>query len=53
MEFIMNYPKLQNLKRWMLGTKDAHGLYSQFGFTSPQHPDWLMEKTDLDIYNKN
>ncbi len=53
MEFIMNYPKLQNLKRWMLGTKDAHGLYSQFGFTSPQHPDWLMEKTNLDIYNKN
>ncbi|GBD91401.1 acetyltransferase (GNAT) family protein [bacterium BMS3Abin04] len=50
MEVIMNYPELQNLKRWMLGTKDAHGLYARFGFTSPQHPDWLMENTDLDIY---
>ncbi len=53
MEVIMNYPELQNLKRWMLGTKDAHGLYSQFGFTAPKHPGWLMENTDLDIYSKN
>lgn len=34
MECIMNHPELWNIKRWMLGTEDAHGLYKQFGFTS-------------------
>jgi GNAT superfamily N-acetyltransferase len=26
------HPDLQGLRRWMLGTKDAHGLYEQFGW---------------------
>ena len=26
------HPDLQGLRRWMLGTKDAHGLYKQFGW---------------------
>ncbi|WP_153796909.1 GNAT family N-acetyltransferase [Foetidibacter luteolus] len=26
------HPELQTLRRWMLGTKDAHGLYEQFGW---------------------
>ncbi len=26
------HPELQGLRRWMLGTKDAHGLYKQFGW---------------------
>jgi GNAT superfamily N-acetyltransferase len=30
--FIMAYPDLQGLRRWMLMTYDAHGLYEQFGF---------------------
>lgn len=28
----------------MLATKDAHGLYEQFGFTAPGEPEWLMER---------
>src|SRR5215831_14902244 len=32
MECIMTHPDLQGLRRWMLGTRDAHGLYSQYGF---------------------
>jgi len=32
MAYIMDYPALQGLRRWMLITYDAHGLYSQFGF---------------------
>jgi GNAT superfamily N-acetyltransferase len=32
METIHAYPELQGLRRWMLGTKDAHGLYKQFGW---------------------
>lgn len=30
--YIMTYPALQGLRRWMLITFDAHGLYKQFGF---------------------
>ena len=32
MEKIMAYPSLQGLRRIALATKDAHGLYSQYGF---------------------
>ena len=32
MEFIHNHPDLQGLRRWLLATKDAHGLYKQFGW---------------------
>jgi len=32
MEVIHSHPELQNLRRWMLATRDAHGLYSQFGW---------------------
>src|SRR5678815_3351190 len=33
MEVIMSHPDLQGLRRMILATKDAHGLYKQFGFT--------------------
>ena len=33
MEVIQSHPELQGLRRWMLGTRDAHGLYEQFGWT--------------------
>ena len=33
METIQSHPDLQGLRRWMLGTRDAHGLYEQFGWT--------------------
>src|ERR1041384_2254049 len=33
MEAILSHPELQNLRRWILATKDAHGLYAQYGFT--------------------
>lgn len=33
MEIIQSHPELQSLRRWMLGTRDAHGLYEQFGWT--------------------
>jgi GNAT superfamily N-acetyltransferase len=37
-------PELQGLRRWTLATADAHGLYSQFGFTPLTRPDRWMEK---------
>ncbi len=32
MQTIHTHPELQGLRRWMLGTRDAHGLYKQFGW---------------------
>jgi GNAT superfamily N-acetyltransferase len=43
MKAIMENPELQDLHRWGLGTRDAHGLYKQFGFEELLRPDVLME----------
>ncbi len=52
MAFIQAHPQLQNLRRFMLATADAHGLYAQFGFAAPGNPAWLMEKRDPDVYQR-
>lgn len=42
LQTIRNDPKLQNLRRWVLATADAHGLYEQFGFSKIKNPErWL------------
>ena len=38
MASIMAHPQLQGLRRWSLATRDAHGLYAQFGFTALENP---------------
>jgi GNAT superfamily N-acetyltransferase len=43
MAAIMAHPELQGLRRWALFTRDAHGLYRQFGFRPPRYPERLME----------
>ena len=45
-------PELQGLRRWMLLTNDAHGLYRRVGFTALAHPERVMEKVDLDAYRR-
>ncbi len=52
MECIMQHPQLQGLRRWSLVTGDAHGLYSQFGFTPLQAPERWMEIHQRDVYAK-
>ncbi|KAF0183770.1 MAG: GNAT family N-acetyltransferase [Hyphomonadaceae bacterium] len=37
------HPDLQGLRRWMLGTRDAHGVYAPLGFGPVRAPDRLME----------
>jgi len=41
---IVAHPRLQGLRRWVLATKDAHGLYAQFGFTELHAPERFMER---------
>jgi GNAT superfamily N-acetyltransferase len=43
METVLAHPDLQGLRRFMLATQDAHGLYAQYGFTSLANPDRWME----------
>lgn len=51
-EVIHAHPDVQGLRRWMLGTRDAHGLYAQFGWT--KIPEELigrfMQRHDPDVY---
>ena len=50
MEVIVSHPDLQGLRRWLLATRDAHGLYEQFGFASLKFPERWMERTAPDAY---
>jgi len=50
MEMITSHPKLQGLRRWQLATRDAHGLYQQYGFTALSDPARHMEIFNPDIY---
>ncbi len=50
METIMNNPALQGLRRWLLATMDAHGLYAQFGFAPLDKPERIMGMKPFDEY---
>ena len=52
MEALLQHPQLQSLRRWMLGTRDAHSLYAQFGFIPLEEPARWMELPDPDAYAK-
>jgi N-acetylglutamate synthase-like GNAT family acetyltransferase len=51
MKWIMEHPNLQGLRRWSLVTRDAHGLYSRFGFTPLKSPERHMEIHNANVYN--
>lgn len=50
MAAIVEHPDLQGLRRMLLATKDAHGLYQQFGFTALADPDIYMTLHQPNIY---
>jgi len=52
MEAINSHPRLQDLRTWMLKTRDAHGLYRQFGFAPTTSPERVMERTIPDLYKR-
>ncbi|HEX8170023.1 MAG TPA: GNAT family N-acetyltransferase [Thermoanaerobaculia bacterium] len=50
MQSIREHPDLQRLRRWHLVTRDAHGLYAQFGFTPLDAPERHMMLVVRDAY---
>src|SRR5262249_23966970 len=53
MEVIVSDPRLQGLRRWMLATADAHGLYGQYGFTALRQPERWMELHRPMVYRQD
>ena len=50
MHCILNHPGLQGLRRFMLMTRDAHGLYRESGFTDLKNPPDVMEIAKPGLY---
>jgi GNAT superfamily N-acetyltransferase len=50
LEQVVSHPDLQGLRRIILGTRDAHGLYEQFGFRALSSPERFMEIHHPQIY---
>lgn len=50
MEVITSHAELRGLRRWMLATRGAHGLYRKFGFTELGSPEAFMGRHAPDVY---
>lgn len=46
MEEIMRHPELQSFRRFILATKDAHGLYAKYGFENVEANRFMEIKND-------
>lgn len=49
---LLAHADLQGLRRLMLATRDAHGLYASFGFTPLRNPPSMMERHHPDVYRR-
>lgn len=49
-ETVVAHPDLQGLRRFVLATRDAHGLYARYGFCALKKPDQIMEIHVANIY---
>lgn len=47
---LVGHPELQGMRRWLLATRDAHGVYAKVGFTSLAAPQSMMTIHNPDIY---
>lgn len=50
-QYIIDYPELQGLRRWILVTDDAQELYARFGFVNPNKPEKYMHRVWTTSYN--
>ena len=46
MDVMLSHAQLQGFRRWVLATKDAHGLYERYGFIPLHRPERWMERPD-------
>lgn len=53
MQCVVEHEDLQGLRRWLLLTSDAHGLYKQYGFKELGNPARFMEILRADIYRSS
>jgi len=49
---MLNHRQLQGLRRWMLATLDAHGLYKKFGFQPITHAERYMTIHHPEVYQR-
>ncbi|MBL7714527.1 MAG: GNAT family N-acetyltransferase [Bdellovibrionales bacterium] len=52
MDCVVAHPQLQGLRRFCLGTKDAHGLYMRYGFEVIKAPENWMEIKKPNLYKR-
>ena len=52
MAYLRGHPDLQGFRRMHLATRDAHGLYAQFGFVPLSGVESWMEIRDRDVYRR-
>lgn len=52
MDAVTCHPELQGLRRMLLATRDAHGLYARYGFKPLTAPERMMEVLNPDAYSK-
>jgi GNAT superfamily N-acetyltransferase len=52
-DVILGHPELQGLRRWLLATSDAHGLYAKSGFTPLNAPERFMEIWHPNVYQRD
>lgn len=52
LQALFDHPDAQDLRRCLLVTRDAHGLYEKFGFAPLAAPARYMERHDADVYRR-
>jgi N-acetylglutamate synthase-like GNAT family acetyltransferase len=50
---IMDHPQLQGLRRFMLASSNARGLYQKWGFQALGKPEIMMEINHPDVYKNS
>ena len=50
---VLAHPDLQGLRRILLATRDAHGVYAQFGFEPLEHPEYFMSVHKPGVYGQS
>ncbi|MEZ8081466.1 GNAT family N-acetyltransferase [Enterovibrio norvegicus] len=53
LDSIAHHPELKGLRRIMLATRDAQGLYKKYGFEEIENPEIFMQRWDPDVYKGN